>query len=84
MTTTGFQIVSKVDNEKNLPCFTIRPIPSFKTRGLHYTSEAYDKNSFTLHDIFHNETLILLRNTSLFQVKKQRSMPEWTLKTQKE
>jgi len=73
MTSTGVQIISK-PNEKFLPCFTIRPLASYKVRGPHFTSKTYAENSFTLEEIFQNETLKELLNSSFYNIQKHRTI----------
>jgi hypothetical protein len=73
MTTTGVQTVPHKEAMKNLPCFTIRPLPSFKTNRFHFTIKDYVENSFTLEDIFENGNLKDMRKKSL-SIEEHRSI----------
>jgi hypothetical protein len=67
MTSTGITFRSdKEDDRKYLPSFTFCPWPVYKTRGLHYNPEDFKKNTFNLEEIFYNDTLIDLKNSSLY------------------
>jgi hypothetical protein len=69
MTSTGVTFRSDKEDDrkrKYLPSFTFCPWPVYKTRGLHYNPEDFKKNTFNLEEIFYNDTLIDLKNSSLY------------------
>jgi hypothetical protein len=51
------------------PCFTIRTLDPFKKRGFFYTTKEYVEQSYSLIDIFDDETILSLKNSSLFLYK---------------
>ena len=69
MTSTGVTLKSsKEDDKKLLPSFTFCPWPVYKTKGLHYNPEDFKRNTFDLEEIFENNTLSLLRNSSQYSL----------------
>ena len=65
LTAVTFQSKEK-DGKKFFPALTFCPWPVYKTRGLHYNPEDFKLNTFDLEEIFYNETLIELKNSSLY------------------
>ncbi len=64
-----FRFRDDMGTGKYLPCITVCPFQSFKTREFHYKSNDYLKNTYTKEDIFDKKTLTALSNTTLFDVK---------------
>jgi hypothetical protein len=56
------------------PCFTIRTLDPFKKRGFFYTTKDYVEQSYSLIDIFDDETIQNLKNSSLFHYKEQQTL----------
>jgi hypothetical protein len=55
--------------KKLFPCLTIRSLAPYKKRGFFYDLDEFQENTFTLNDIFDNETVQNLKNLSLFHLK---------------
>ncbi len=56
------------------PCFTICYLSPYKKRGFYYDLAQFQKNTFGLNDIFQNDTIIKLSNSSEFVVKEIHSI----------
>jgi len=54
---------------KVFPCFTIRRLDPYKKYGFFFTTKDYTEQSYGLRDIFKEETISRLKNTSVFQFK---------------
>ena len=48
--------------------FFVVLVPSYKNRGVPYTTKMYEEQVFTMDDIFAKETLEKINNKSLFEV----------------
>jgi len=46
----------------------------FKKRGFFYDVDEFNENVFTLNDIFKHETILMLKNSSLFNIKEINSL----------
>ena len=69
MTSTGITFQSnEKDGKKFLPSFTFCPWPVYKSKGLHYNPDNFQKNTFNLEEIFDNYSLVDLKNSSLYSV----------------
>ncbi len=64
-----FRFRDDKDGGKYLPCITVCPFKSFKTRQFHYKGDDYLQNTFTKEDIFEQRTLDSLSNTTIYDVK---------------
>ena len=53
---------------KKLPCITFCPVQGFKSKGHNFDLDSYVKSTFSLEDIFDEDTVEMLRNQSLFEV----------------
>lgn len=69
MTTTATHHQQSDEAEKLFPCFTIKYLSPYKKRGFYYDIQQFQKNSLGLNDVFQNETIIKLKNLSLFHMK---------------
>ncbi len=56
------------------PCFTIRYLSPYKKRGFYFDLAQFQENTYDLNDIFQNETIIKLKNSSLFNMKEIHSI----------
>ena len=60
--------------KKLFPCFTLRYLAPFKKRGFHYELDQFQANTFSLNDLFENDTISQLKNKSLFEIKEINSI----------
>jgi hypothetical protein len=67
-TSTGTRIRVFESAEKLLPCFTFCALDAYKTPGLHYTSKQFVENTFDLEDFFEDETMLQIKNKSLYSL----------------
>lgn len=72
---TSTSVEIELRDEIALPGMTFCSSRSFKTRGLHYNEQDFIQNAYKLEDIFGDETVSSLKNTSLFEVLEVRT--EW-------
>ena len=69
MTTTATLYQQSDATKKLFPCFTIRFLSPYKKRGFYYDIGQFQENAFGLNDIFENDTIVKLKNSSLFNMK---------------
>jgi hypothetical protein len=70
----GIHFRQNEEPNKMFPCFTIRTLDPFKKRGFFYTNKDYVEQSYSLKDIFDDETILNLKNSSLFHYKEQHTL----------
>ena len=62
------KFIQSDEAEKLFPCFTIRYLSPYKKRGFYYNISQFQENTFDLDDIFENDTIVKLKNITLFNV----------------
>ena len=67
-TTTGIRFRVFESEQKPLPCFTFCASEAYKTAGLHFTSKQFVENTFDLEDFFEDETMVEIKNSSLYSL----------------
>jgi hypothetical protein len=72
-TSSGIRFKNAKEESKLPPCFTARPYISYRKKGFHFTEEEFERNTFNLDDIFHEETVQEFRNNSIYDVKEVKS-----------
>jgi hypothetical protein len=69
MTTTATHHQQSDETAKLFPCFTIKYLSPYKKRGFYFDIQQFQENSLRLNEIFRNETIMKLKNSSLFNIK---------------
>ena len=72
----GLKYVSNHNDEKLLPCFSLCPLPAYKSPdwSSSFTKKGYKENTFKLQDIFSNKTIDMLQNKTEFSVTETESI----------
>jgi hypothetical protein len=60
----GFRFRSEENGMKSLPHMTICAMAAFKQANLSFTAKEYLSNTFQLEDLFDNDTLKALKNST--------------------
>ena len=68
--------ISNEEGEKLLPCFSLCPLPAYKSSDWNYfyTKIGYKENTFKLEDIFSKAHAILLQNKTEYSVSETESI----------
>jgi hypothetical protein len=56
MSTMAIRFTDGNDVHKLLPCFTVYPMESFKTKGFYYSRKQLQENAFSAADVFDKAT----------------------------
>lgn len=74
MTNTGIRYRAHSDKEKLLPCLTLYALPAYRRKGFYFTTADFVRHTFNIEDIFNEQTLIDLKNESLYEVSYTNSL----------
>jgi hypothetical protein len=69
----GINYRDEKKTRKPLPPITFCPWPAFKKRGFHFNRKLLDENTFGLEDIFQPDTVTVLKNKTIFEIKEVRN-----------
>jgi hypothetical protein len=74
LTTTAILYEQSHQVKKLFPCFTLRYLAPYKKRGFYYDFGQFKASTFSLNDIFEDESLSLVKNSSLFEIREINSL----------
>ena len=74
LTSIGIRQKSSSKEKQTLPCFIIRPLAAYKSRGFFFTDKDFEEKTFKLEDIFWESTITKLKNDSLYVLKELKTL----------